>query len=206
MSHPHDTRQDHKGRIALIGLLVAIVGVLVAVCAFWRDVYDFTVGSDDPPAARTSAGPSVASPPSTEPSSGSARPESPEAAPPSPGTARLVSSERTCVSVPKAPESEVYLIVGRCDGSDRQTWIYGEDGTFRIGGLCMDAPQHTDGHVWLYACDAGPPQTFRLRASGELTVSETGRCLTIGSNTSEFAHYLMQVDCQGNPVTRWSFE
>ncbi|GAA0224165.1 hypothetical protein GCM10009539_06650 [Cryptosporangium japonicum] len=48
MSQQQDTHQENKGRNALIGLIVSIVGVVIAIFAAWRDVYDFRLGSGDP--------------------------------------------------------------------------------------------------------------------------------------------------------------
>ncbi|MFJ3724098.1 ricin-type beta-trefoil lectin domain protein [Streptomyces sp. NPDC090045] len=69
-----------------------------------------------------------------------------------------------------------------CNGSAAQSWILGQDGTFRAFGKCLDNARNasTNGNkISLYDCNGTPAQRWSVNAKGQIVHVASGKVLDV---------------------------
>lgn len=91
-----------------------------------------------------------------------------------------------------------------CNGGANQTWSFGQDGTVRSLGLCMDLAWASvaDGtQVQLVNCNGGWAQKFALNNNHELVNPTAAKCVTADGTTGG-ANLILRT-CNGAPNQKW---
>ncbi|QDY11624.1 hypothetical protein FJK98_13980 [Micromonospora sp. HM134] len=132
----------------------------------------------------------------------------PTTAPPAAAAAgyRIRGYGGTCVYAPSAVDGQ-QLVVWDCNGSARQKWTFGGDGTIRMGSLCMDLADASsaDGtRIQLATCNGGWAQKFWINGSGDLVNSAIGRCVDIRDWSTANGTGLQLWTCTGEANQKWT--
>ncbi|MEV4726827.1 ricin-type beta-trefoil lectin domain protein [Micromonospora humida] len=112
----------------------------------------------------------------------------------------------TCLYAPSTVDGQ-QLVIWDCNGSARQKWTFGGDGTIRMGSLCMDLADASsaDGtRIQLATCNGGWAQKFWINGSGDLVNSAIGRCVDIRDWSTANGTGLQLWTCTGEANQKWT--
>jgi streptogrisin C len=120
---------------------------------------------------------------------------------------RLIGLNNKCIDVPADRVNEgVQLNIWDCHSSDNQSWIFGNDGTIRAFGLCMDVAwgSHENGAaIQLANCSGNPAQQFVLSGAGDLVNPQANKCVDVAGANPNNGTPLVLWDCTGQPQQKW---
>jgi hypothetical protein len=99
------------------------------------------------------------------------------------------------------------LVVARCNGSKTQQWLPADDGTIRLGELCMDVAgaETADGTVVQVAeCNGNPAQQFVIDG-GKLVSDLAGKCVDVVSSRVVQGVGIAIRPCDGLAGRTWTY-
>jgi streptogrisin C len=112
-----------------------------------------------------------------------------------------------CLDIPaNDPFDGAPLQIAVCNGSSAQRWTFATDGTLRARGFCMDVESSStaDGAaIQLDTCDGDPAQIFVLNQIGELVNQDSGKCVSVNDQSTDYGSQLSLSSCIGGSYQRW---
>lgn len=98
------------------------------------------------------------------------------------------------------------VVLATCDSSPSQKWSAWSDGTFRSGGMCLDADGSVPGSkVQLWDCNGLGFQWWTVRDDGTVYNPNSGLCLTDPAGSAEAGTRQIIDTCNGSWTQKWSF-